>query len=495
MKSSVTWGIVLFLILCSAQANAVELPETPPGKRAVEVIALLNGTSKLDLDDYIEDQYTPGFRDAFPIASHKAIFQTTRTMFGRLTVAGISESGPEKIILVLKADKQDAWLKLIIQVEPDDPYRIASLGLMPGSRPDNYEEIEVAGEIQGEGAGEDKATVESKAKFSNMEELERYLRERETKNEFSGAVLIANEGVPIFSKAYGYASKRFKVPNRLDTKFNLGSCNKAFTTVAIAQLLEAGKLSLDDPIGKYLDMFPREISEKVKIRHLLNMRSGWGDYWSNEYYLSHVTRLRSVNECMEFIKDVPLDFEPGTNFQHCNTGFIVAGAIIEKVSGMDYYDYIRKNIYEPAGMTDSDSYDKDGPVENLAMGYTNMNSADREGTGYEWNNMYSLPPRGTPAGGGYSTVYDLLKFDSALRSFKLLSPAYTGYYLRRFEGTPGDSFTPPEKPYRIAGAAMGVSAFIALDFQSPYSVIVLSNYDFPTGINLGMEILEMLGIK
>jgi CubicO group peptidase (beta-lactamase class C family) len=198
---------------------------------------------------------------------------------------------------------------------------------------------------------------------------------------------------------------------------------------------------------------------------------------------------------MEFIKDIPLDFEPGTNFQHSNTGFIVAGAIIEAVSGMDYYEYIRKNIYEPAGMMNTDSYDKDGPVENLAMGYTNMNGSDRDGAGYKWNNMYSLPPRGTPTGGGYSTVEDLLKFDAALRNFKLLSRAHTGYFLNRFENAPRDTFSFPQKPYRFAGAAPGICAFVALDFQTSYSVIVLSNYDFPAGMNIGTEIIEMLDIQ
>ncbi len=389
---------------------------------------------------------------------------------------------------MLKAEKRDAWLNLIIQVEPDEPHRIASMGLMPGSKPDNYEEMEKDRDAPGEG----EAMAKSDAKFSDLEELEQYLREKERLNEFSGTVLIAQDGDPIFSEAYGYASKRFEVPNKIDTKFNLGSCNKAFTAIAIVQLMEKGKLSLDDPIGKYLDMFSGEIAEKVTIRHLLNMRSGWGDYWSNDHFLSHITRLRSVSDYMEFIQDIPLDFEPGANFQHCNTGFIVAGAVIESVSGMDYYEYIRKNIYEPAGMTNSDSYDKDGPVDNLAMGYTNMNRAGREGTGYEWNNMYSLPPRGTPTGGGYSTVEDLLKFGGALRSFKLLSPEYTAYYLHRFEGALGDSFIPPERPYRIAGAAPGICAFISIDFQTSSDVIVLSNYDFPSGMNVGMDIVKML---
>ena len=482
-------------VLYAMQVSAGELPETPPGKRAGEVIAFLNGGSSLDLGDYIKNQYSPGFRDAFPLATHKSMIQSTQAMFGRLKVAGISESGPDKISVVLKAENRDAWLNLIIEVEPEEPYRIVSMGLMPGSRPDDYKETESERDPPEENGSKAGEKQERSAAFSNLEELELYLREMERKNEFSGTVLIARDGEPVFQQAYGYASKRFKVPNKLDTKINLGSCNKVFTSIAIVQLMEKGKLSLDDPIGQYLDMFPKKIAEEVTIRHLLNMRSGWGDYWSNDHFINRITRLRSVPEYMEFIKDIPLDFVPGTNFQHSNTGFIVAGAIIESVSGMDYYDYIRKNIYEPAGMTNTDSYDKDGPVVNLAMGYTNMNGADLEGTGYEWNNMYSLPPRGTPTGGGYSTVEDLLKFDKALRNFKLLSPGYTGYYLNRFEGTPGDFFDPPNRPYRFAGGAPGISSFIAMDFVRSYSVIVLSNYDFPVGIDVGTEILEMLEIQ
>jgi CubicO group peptidase (beta-lactamase class C family) len=418
----------------------------------------------------------------------------TQTMLGQLTVVKVSETGHDEISVVLKAESRDAWLDLSVKVEPDEPHRIASIGIAPGVRPEGYSPAETGGKSPKENGAEGGIAAAGASKFSNFEELEQYLREMENENEFSGAVLVARGDSPIFQGAYGYASKRFKAPNRLDTRFNLGSCNKAFTTIAVAQLMEKGKLSLDDPIGDYLDMFPPEIAEKVTIRHLLNMRSGWGDYWSNEYFIGHITQLRTVSQYMEFIKDIPLDFEPGSNFQHSNTGFIVAGAIIEAVSGMDYYEYIRKHIYEPAGMKDTDSYDKDGPVENLAMGYTNMNKADPAGTGYEWNNMYTLPPKGSPTGGGYSTVEDLLRFGNALRSFKLLSEEYTWYLLNRFEGDPGDHRGPPEKPYRIAGAAPGICAFIALDLKTSYSVIVLSNYDFPTGMSIGMETLSMLGV-
>jgi CubicO group peptidase (beta-lactamase class C family) len=361
------------------------------------------------------------------------------------------------------------------------------MGLAPGSQPENnrIEEEKTPKVVE----------KNEKLLFSSFEGLNKYLSEKSQENDFSGAVLIAKDGNPLFKEAYGYASKRFKVLNKIDTKFNLGSINKIFTSIAIAQLMAKGQLSIDDPIGKHLSIFPKKIAEKVTIRHLLNMRSGWGDYWANEYYLSHRNELRTVADYMNFIKDMPLDFEPGTNFQHCNTGYEVAGAIIEKVSGMDYFDYVKMNIYEPAGMINSDSFNRDAPVENLAIGYTNMNRNDTEGREYEWNNKYLLSPRGTPAGGGYSTVEDLFNFDVALRNYKLLNSEYTKYLINRFKASPGDPFTPPESTYRVVGGAPGISAFLGIDFNSGYSVIVLSNYDFPVAMDVAEEIIKMLNLK
>jgi len=489
-KTIFSISLVFFVINCFAQ----DLPKTPAGKRAKEVVELLNGTSSYKPEDYIKNQYAPVFRDAFPVAAHKGIFQATQTMFGKVKVVDITTSTQNEISIVLKSEIKDAWLNLTLQVEPGDPHRIVSMGLRPGSRPSSskigVEKTQIEQKKSKSKPKKDKETL-----FSNLEELHQYLLKKTKENEFSGTVLIAKDGDPIFQKAYGYASKRFKVPNKMDTKFNLGSINKIFTSVAITQLMEKGKLSLDDPIGKYLDMFPQEIANKVTIRHLLNMRSGWGDYWANEYYLSHRDRLRTVSDYIKFIKDIPLDFEPGTNFQHSNTGYEVAGAIIETVSSIDYFDYVKKNIYESSGMTNTDSYHRDGPVENLAMGYTNMNRNDLEGKGYEWNTMYMLSPRGTPAGGGYSTVEDLLKFDKTLRNHKLLNSDYTQYMISRFKGSPGDPFSPPDKTYRIVGGAPGISAFLGMDFQSSYSIIVLSNYNFPVAMEVAEEIIKMLNIE
>jgi len=493
MKKAILSIIFVFSLLvidCFAQ----DLPKTPAGTRAQEVVELLNGTSSYKVEDYIKNQYAPGFRDAYPAASHKAIFHTTQTMFGKVKVVDITKSTQNEINLVTKSETKEAWLNLVLQVEPDEPHRIVSMGLMPGARPSNSETEEEKTQTGPKESG-DKPQEHEEALFLNLEELHDYLLKSTRENEFSGSILIAKDGDPIFQKAYGYASKIFKVPNTIDTKYNLGSINKIFTTVAVTQLMEEGKLSIDDPIGKYLDIFPQEVADKVTIRHLLNMRSGWGDYWGNEYYLCHKDRLRTLSDYMEFIKDIPLDFEPGANFQHSNTGYEIAGAIIEEVSGLDYFDYIKKNIYDPSGMSNTDTYHRDDLVENLAVGYTNMNPNDPDGKGYEWSNTYMLSPRGTPAGGGYSTTEDLLKFDKALRNHRLLNSDYTQYLLSRFQGSPGDPFSPPQKTYRVVGGAAGVSAFLGMDFQSTYSIIVLSNYDFPVAMEVAEEIIKMLGIE
>ena len=462
-------SIIFLAINCVAQ----DLPQTPAGQRVKEVVDLLNGNSAYELGEYINNQYTPEFRDAFPGDIHKGMIERTQIMFGKVKVVNISKSTQNEISLVLKSEMKDAWLNLILQVELDGPHRIVSMGFRPGSPPIDSEK-------------------DKDALFSNLDELNQYLLEKTKENKFSGAVLIAKEGDPIFKKAYGHASKKFDVFNKVDTKFNLGSINKIFTSVAITQLMEKGLLTIDDPIGKYLNIFPQEISDKVTIRHLLNMRSGWGDYWANEYYLANRDRLLTVADYLEFIKDIPLDFDPGTNFQHCNIGYEVAGAIIEKVSGLDYFDYIKKNIYTVAEMTNSDSYYRDDLVENRAVGYTNMNRNDQA---YLSDNLDMLPTRGTPAGGGYSTVEDMLKFDNTLRNIKLLSSDYTNYFIGRFKGFPGDPFILPNKTFSLVGGAPGVFAFLGLDFQSSYSIIVLSNYDHPMAMDVAIEIIKMLDIE
>ena len=146
-------------------------------------------------------------------------------------------------------------------------------------------------------------------------------------------------------------------------------------------------------------------------------------------------------------------------------------------------------------MTLSDSYYRDDPIENRATGYTNMMQNDKKSEDYQLANLDILSPRGTPAGGGYSTLEDLLKFDNALRNNKLLNSEHTQYLISRFSGSPGDSHNPPDKTYRAVGGAPGIFAFLGIDFKSSYSIIVLSNYDNPLAMDVAEEIIKMLDIE
>ena len=160
---------------------------------------------------------------------------------------------------------------------------------------------------------------------------------------------------------------------------------------------------------------------------------------------------------------------------------------------MDYFEYVREHIYKPADMINSDSYDRDAPVKNLAVGYTNQNPVDENKTDYHWENTYILSPRGTPAGGGYSTSEDMLKYDQVLRNHILIGEDYVNFMNRHYQGDIGDPYTAGGTP-RVAGGAPGMNSFLARDLSHGYTIIVLSNYDIPTAMEVGNEILIMLGL-
>ena len=357
------------------------------------------------------------------------------------------------------------------------------MGIAPAQRPDGSEAAQDAAAP----APVNWAAVDWAA-------VNRVLARRTAAGEFSGAVLVARDGEPMFQKAYGKASKELGVDNGIETRFNLGSLNKLFTSVAIAQLLQQGKLSIDEPIGTYLDGFPAGIADRVTVRHLLQMRAGWGDYWENEHFLSYLSTLREVGDYLAFIRALPLDFEPGTRTQHCNTCFEVLGAIVEAASGMNYYDYVRERIYRPAGMAASGSFHRDQVTPGIATGYTNLNPHGGAGDAYQWTNTFMLAPRGTPAGGGYSTVGDFLKFDQALRDYRLLDRDYTQFLWSQFEGSPGDEFT-AQGMARAMGGAPGVGALYAYDLTDGITLLIFSNYDAPAAVEAFRELGDILGLR
>ena len=334
-------------------------------------------------------------------------------------------------------------------------------------------------------------------------ELDAYFEQAAADDKFSGAVLVAKNGEPIFKKAYGFANKDGSVVNNIDTKFDLGSINKMFTAIAIAQLAERGKLSFTDTVGKLLRDYPNKaVAEKVTVHHLLTHTSGMGSYF-NEKFRAKLNNLRTVSDYLPLFVDDPLAFEPGAKWQYSNSGFALLGLIVEKVSGQNYFDYVKQNIFKPAGMVNTDSYERDKEVANIAIGYTKAGDNGRpDPSAARRANTRMRPSKGSPAGGGYSTVEDLLKFGIALRDHKLLSQKYTeiittgkvdmGATGRKYGYGFGEELSSGRRIIGHNGGGPGIGANFDLFTDSGYTVVVLGNYDPSAVMPVVMKIRELL---
>jgi CubicO group peptidase (beta-lactamase class C family) len=297
---------------------------------------------------------------------------------------------------------------------------------------------------------------------------------------FSGAVLVARGDRVLVQHACGFASRRYGVPNTVDARFNLGSINKMFTAVAIMQLVEAGKVSLDDPLNRYLDetWLPAEVSRTITVRQLLTHTSGLGSFVGREWDRSSRRLYRELADYKPLVRGERPAFPPGTGWSYSNTGPLLLGAVIEKASGETYFDYMRQRIYAPAGMRDTDCWPLDEPVPKLAMGYT----LARDGSGWRENTVQNLF-RGSPAGGGYSTVGDLLRFARALTAGRLVSKAsldvmWTDHPPHNYGAGFTIETTAAGNAYGHDGIFAGVSTRFHIYPDTGFVAAILSNQDY-----------------
>ncbi|HEX2123754.1 MAG TPA: serine hydrolase domain-containing protein [Thermoanaerobaculia bacterium] len=301
--------------------------------------------------------------------------------------------------------------------------------------------------------------------------FEAFLSEMVRRDLFSGTVLIARGNETLLQKSFGLADKEAGVANTNDTKYNLGSINKTFTHVALLQLRRDGKIDFSKTLRTYLPDYPSEIADRITIRQLLEMSSGMGDIFGPEYDATPKDRLRTLRDYLPLFVEKPLEFEPGTRRRYSNAGYIVLGLVVEQLSGMSYYDYVRARVFAPAGMSDTDSYPVDAKTPKRATGYV--------GAKHDRTNLDSLPGRGSSAGGGYSTVGDLLRFTRALP--KLIARED---YLRIVGEPAGVGW---------GGGAPGINA--AVEMEGDYTIIVLSNYDPPSASHVAKNARLALGLR
>jgi D-alanyl-D-alanine carboxypeptidase len=307
--------------------------------------------------------------------------------------------------------------------------------------------------------------------------------ERARADEFAGAVLVARHGKVLLNDAWGRADRKAGTANTPATRFRIGSMNKMFTAVATLQLVEAHKLALDDPIGQHLPGYSnKEVAAKVTVRHLLTHSGGTGDIFGPEFD-QHRLQLREHRDYLKLYGWRGLSFEPGSRFEYSNYGFVLLGALIEHVSGMSYYDYVDDHVFRRAGMRSTGSLPEAVDVPNRAVGYM------RTSPGGSWEpNTDTLPWRGTSAGGGYSTVGDLLRFAQALESGTLISKATLAQATRPRQQQYGYGFDMQGQgrlgSYGHGGGAPGMNGELRILPELGYIVVSLSNLDPPAASEL-----------
>jgi len=432
-------AIVWFALLAginstSGQPASQTLPGTSAGKRVAAYVAAFNSSDESALKTFFEENLAKKALKDLPVEQRLPRAQQLQSIAGKLTFHTVVRSTDRLVEAILQGSKA-GWLDFTFEFEPDEPHGLLYVKVQQVDNPDEPALTPFPDEksfVAATGACLDEATK---------------------KEEFSGVVLAAKGDSIILLKAYGDADRDTKIPNSIETRFNVGSINKSFTRMAICQLEAARKLSLNDSIGKFLPDYPNAVAAaKVTIRQLLEMESGIGDFFGDRFEAARKEDIRMLKDYVPLFADKPLEFEPGTGKRYSNGGYVVLGLIIERVSGMDYYSYVAQHIFKPAGMVGAGWYEKSDKNADIARGYIGKEHS---------SNYETLPQRGSSAGGGYCTAEDLMRYIVAIRKGTLRLPG-------------------SEQGLGIAGGAPGLNAALEWMPERGVIVIVLSNFDPPS---------------
>jgi len=458
------------LVAAPALADDIAWPGSEPGRHARAYFEAFKAGEPA-MRAFWQEHGSAAALAQRPVDARLGVWRDMNSEFGVLTPVRVTGSGDD-FVEVLARGTHGAEVAIRFLCDAAPPHGLVALRVGdPGEAP-------APGASQGPPPAQDTGPPPTEEQV--VAALGAELDSLAKAGEFSGAALLDKDGRALFRKAYGMASREDKVANRIDTRFNLGSNNKIFTSTAIEQLAEAGKLKYEDTIDTYLPDYPKADASRITVRMLVDHRSGVPDVLNSPGLDDHPAQVRTMADWYGLVRAMPLDFEPGSKQAYSNGGYVLLGQIITKASGEDYYDYVRRHIYQPAKMTRSDHYAIDQKVDGIATSYTRRSDGRRPADGNTTGD--GLVPivaghrygRGSPAGGGYSTVEDLARFTAALRDGRLTGPPAAGK-------APG---------FGIAGGSPGVNGLLILN--GPYTLAVLANVDPPAAERLARTVGRML---
>jgi CubicO group peptidase (beta-lactamase class C family) len=444
-------------LLLAAGTRPVRAQTADPRSRD-RLIQFANAVSSGDsaaLSRFIRRSFAASFLTAVPLRTHLMVLHHMYEASGGWTDLRVLSATRTDASAVARERKTGARARVSIRLEATPPYGISDVNVE--AVPDR--ERPPAGDL---GSW-----------------LDPVLRRLASHDSFSGAVLVARGDSVVFTGAYGLADRNWQVPNTVDARFNVASMNKMFTAVAIAQLVERGRIRLDDPIARYLGgQLPNHAAERIQIRHLLSHTSGLGDYMGDSAWdLVNRARLRTVTDFLPLVAHDSGSFPPGSRYSYSNSGYLLLGRIIEVASGEPYDRYVAAHVFGPAGMSNSGFVPLDSVTPRLAVGYVRA-----EGPAQGWrNNLFEHVIRGGPAGGAFSTVGDLYRFARALQGGRLVPPPLVRVLLapKPELGAPtyGFGFASSDSG-RVVGHAGGFPGIVgSLDMftGSDYIAVVLGN--------------------
>jgi D-alanyl-D-alanine carboxypeptidase len=457
------------------RADGVSRQGLPPQAQA-RIDAFVQSLSSGDaarFEAMAREHYAPEFLAQRTAEQRKQFLDRLTGDFGTLSFGGVEAREGEPVRVAVRGAKGLEG-RLEITLEPGPPYRITRLGMMVGDSGPERESQD----------GPPPPLNASMTPADLSKALDEYLAPGAAADTFAGVVLVARDGKPVYERPYGLADREKRTAISPATRFNLGSINKIFTKTAIAQLVAQGKLALTDTIGKLLPDYPNADAKPATVEQLLDHKAGIVDFFGPEFAKTPKTQFRSNADYFAFVAPKPLLFAPGTKTQYCNGCYVVLGAIIERLSGMRYEDYMAARVFTPAGMKGAGFFQADRFPANVATGYT-LQSPD--GGEKLRSNAQMHGVAGSGAGGAYATAADLVAFDNALRERRLVDKKMTAWILDVDDALAGPRAA---GTIGVAGGAPGCNAI--LESNGVWTVAVVGNLDPPNAARVGRAIAVAL---
>jgi CubicO group peptidase (beta-lactamase class C family) len=459
---------------------SMTLPDTEAGRIGAAVIAHINAGSPEQTREWVPTILSPAFDPAAKEAIIKQIAAANRDSGGVDFVDARTQGPPGMLVVTIKGRRTGQLAALVLLPDPEQPDKLVLADLVPVDDPALYA-----------------AWPEADAPKTEIARLaKRALDQLESTADFSGCLAIADGTATIFDECRGLADRSFGTKVNAETRFRIGSINKMFTAVAIGQLVEEGKLRWDTSLAEVMPEYPDRSAASITVWQLLHHTAGLGDFFVPEFFQNR-EKFVDPADYLDLISRQPTLFEPGADWSYSNAGYVLLGRIIENVSGQSYFEYIQDRVFTPSGMVASGYDTQEEVTPKLAVGYF------REGVfSTVWKaNWMTLPFKGSPAGGGYSTNADLLRFASALRGGKLVgkatleamfadgTPVGPGTYAAGF----GERLSHGRRIRGHAGGAPGMSANLAIVWETGAMVAITRNQgDTPTAMLLSERLADLL---